>query len=572
MFNYTNHISSLQLVSLLCAHRISHIVVCPGSRNAPLVHDMAEVGMTLHEVTDERSAGFFANGLIQALGTPVAVCVTSGSALLNVAPAVAEAYYQQLPLLVISADRPAAWIGQADGQTMPQPSAFGSMVVRCVSLPEGDGNEQRWHRNRLINEAILAMKVRQRPVHINVPLSEPLFTFSIKELPLERVISYCQPQPMAEGLYLELFPEWRLYKRRMIIVGQLPPGVLREFFSPQRLKMFVRAGIVVLYEQLSNLQVHIGAGSQSCVTTFDDILSHCNESQLRLMVPDLLITLGGHIVSKRFKRFLRDNPPRRHWHVTDSIDQLPDLFQCVTRFVEAKPRNILDFVCTAAKNSETYTETCVGEFLDSWMLNHEFIQDMNTRNPAPSPEATVLRALGEQLTKSWHLQVANSSMVRNLQRFLPELRNVVRCNRGINGIEGSVSTAVGYRAAGEPTLLLIGDLSFFYDQNGLWNASLHDERNKAPLRILLINNGGGAIFHHLPGLDASPYRDRYVAAAHHTSAQGIAQQSGIAYRSLDNLSCSSMLTNALAWLLDTTKKQSKVALLEILIPEASGNK
>ena len=572
MFQLTNHTSSLQLVSLLASHHITHVVVCPGSRNAPLVHDMAEVGMTLHEVTDERSAGFFANGLIQALATPVAVCVTSGSALLNVSPAVAEAYYQQLPLLVISADRPSAWIGQADGQTMPQPDAFGSMVVRSVSLPEGDGEEPRWHRNRLINEAILAMQVRHRPAHINVPLSEPLFTFSPKELPAERVINYSHPQPFAERLYLDLLPEWRQSERRMIIVGQLPPNQLREFFAPKRLSMYVRAGIVVLYEQLSNLQVQLGSGSQSCITTFDDILSHCNDHQQQLMAPDLLITMGGHIVSKRLKRFLRDNPPQQHWHVTDSLEQLPDLFQCVTRFVEAQPLHIFDFVCSAARNSDTCTQTRVAEYLDSWLLNHEFVQDMNARYPNPSPEANIMSTLGSLLSKSWHLQVANSSMVRNLQRFLPNLRNVVRCNRGINGIEGSLSTAVGYRATGEPTLLLIGDLSFFYDQNGLWNASLHDNRNKAPLRILLINNGGGAIFHHLPGLEQSPYRDRYVAASHHTTAQGIAEQSGIAYRSLDYISNSVVLSNALSWLLDTTQKQARVALLEIIIPEAKPHK
>lgn len=560
MRNFSPHTSSHQLICLLSGHHISHIVACPGSRNAPLVHDLAELGFTLHEVTDERSAGFFANGLIQAIGQPVAICVTSGSALLNVAPAVAEAYYQRLPLLVISADRPVAWIGQMDGQTMPQPNAFGQMVVRSVTLPEGEGEEQHWHRNRLINEAIIAMKVKQRPAHINVPLSEPLFEFELKTLTSERVIEYCRPHPMNELLFLQLQEDWERAQRRLIIVGQLPPDELRNFFTDSRLGMFVRAGVVLLYEQLSNLQHSLGEGKASCITTFDAILARCSDSQQKLMVPDLVITLGGHIVSKRLKRFLRDNPPKQHWHVTDGTDDMPDLFQCATKFIEVSPCDMFDFICNVSKKSELYRETRVAEFLDGWMLNHEFLLDFMSRYPTHTPEETILQALGNQLDRKWHLQVANSSMVRNLQRYVPTLRNVVRCNRGINGIEGSLSTAVGYRAAGIPTVVLIGDLSFFYDVNGLWNASLRDEKNKAPLRILLLNNGGGGIFRLLPGLENSPHRDRFVAAEHHTTAEGVALQNSIAYRSLTDLDT---LDDALAWLLDTSRKQAKIVLLEV---------
>lgn len=562
MSQFSNHPSSLQLIDLLMNHEVTHVVVCPGSRNAPLVHNFAEAEFILHEVTDERSAGFFANGLILATEKPVVVCVTSGSALLNVAPAVAEAYYQRLPLIVISADRPEAWIGQMDGQTMPQPNVFGQMVVRCVNLPEGKEPEHQWHRNRLINEALINAKVRQRPVHINVPLSEPLFQFDKASFDRQRSIRYYRPVSMVEDLYIKFVDIWRQHPRRMIIVGQLAPNQLKEFFVPQRLKMLYNAGVVVLFEQLSNLQVHLGAGAQSCITNFDEILSHCTPGQQKLMVPDLLITMGGHIVSKRLKRFLRDNPPRDHWHVTDSPDQLPDLFQWVSCFFEVTPRDMMNFVCSASQKSDAIMQTQVAEFLSGWVLNHEFSLDYLSRIPTKSPEQAVLETLSEHLAKTWHLHVANSSMVRNVQRFLPNLRNIVRCNRGINGIEGSLSTAVGYRAAGLPTLVLIGDLSFFYDANGLWNSSIHDEKNKAPLRILLLNNGGGGIFRQLPGLDASPYRDRYVAAQHSTTAEGVALQNGIAYRSVRH---DADLADAFTWLLDTSKKQAKVALLEVFV-------
>lgn len=181
------------LTALLTLHGVRHAIVCPGSRNAPIVHNLHELEsrgmMTCHPVTDERSAGFYAIGISQATGSMVAVCVTSGSALLNLAPVVAEAKYQHIPLIIISADRPAAWIDQLDGQTLPQPCVFGNFVAKCVSLPEPTDNEQHWYCNRMVNEALLSCQRHGcAPVHINVPISEPLFDFSVEQLPNERMI------------------------------------------------------------------------------------------------------------------------------------------------------------------------------------------------------------------------------------------------------------------------------------------------------------------------------------------------------------------------------------------------
>ena len=174
------------LTALLVAHGVRHAVVCPGSRNAPIVHNLNECpDIRCYPVTDERSAGFYALGMTQALNQPVVVCVTSGTALLNLAPAVAEAYYQHQPLIVISADRPQPWIDQLDGQTLPQPDALGRFVRKAVSLPEPHDNEERWYCNRLVNEALI---VRHAPVHINVPITEPLFDFKVAALPEERKI------------------------------------------------------------------------------------------------------------------------------------------------------------------------------------------------------------------------------------------------------------------------------------------------------------------------------------------------------------------------------------------------
>lgn len=192
---YSNKENVNILTSLLVAHGVRHAVVCPGSRNAAIVHNLNECeDITCYPVTDERSAGFQALGLSMAEGyQPVVACVTSGSALLNLYPAVAEAYYQQIPLIVISADRPAQWINQLDGQTLPQPDALGQMVRKSVSLPEVFEGEQQeemhWYCNRLVNEALLKSMGRVKgPVHINVPISEPFYSFTKEALPVERKI------------------------------------------------------------------------------------------------------------------------------------------------------------------------------------------------------------------------------------------------------------------------------------------------------------------------------------------------------------------------------------------------
>ena len=201
MYSDKRHI--LQLVALLKAHQVKQIVVCPGGRNAPIVHTLAQIPeFTCYPITDERSAGFFALGLAQHGGSPSAICCTSGSSLLNIYPAVAEAFYQQVPLIVISADRGAAWIGQMDGQTIPQKEVFQSLVKCSVSLPEIQTEEDAWFCNRLINEAILETSHHGKgPVHINVPISEPVYRFGTKELPDERVIMRYQGLSLYENGY-----------------------------------------------------------------------------------------------------------------------------------------------------------------------------------------------------------------------------------------------------------------------------------------------------------------------------------------------------------------------------------
>ena len=207
MFSNINNVNILTKV--LASHGVRRVVVCPGSRNAPMVHNFNEMEhITCYPVTDERSAGFVAMGIALGDSTPfpdpVAVCVTSGSALLNLYPAVCEAYYQKLPVIVISADRPEAWIGQQDGQTLPQANVFGTMVNKSVNLPIVTSEEQAWYCERLVNEAIYDCMYRKvGPVHINIQIPEPLYQFTVAELPKVNSVVHVQSNEFkSNALYM----------------------------------------------------------------------------------------------------------------------------------------------------------------------------------------------------------------------------------------------------------------------------------------------------------------------------------------------------------------------------------
>lgn len=221
---YSNKENINILTSLLLEWGVTDAVVCPGSRNAAIVHNLNECGtIRCHPITDERSAAFYAMGIALNTKRPTVVCVTSGSALLNTAPAVAEAYYQHVPLIVIAADRPQQWIDQLDGQTLPQPDALNRFVHRSVSLPEPHTEEERWYCNRLVNEALHAATFRQpAPVLINVPITEPLFTFDVAELPKERRFRMLDSEAALTNTTVEVLQQ-ELYqaKRPLIVVGQM---------------------------------------------------------------------------------------------------------------------------------------------------------------------------------------------------------------------------------------------------------------------------------------------------------------------------------------------------------------
>ena len=508
---YSNKENVNILTALLVAHGVRYAVCCPGSRNSPIVHNLhACPDIECYPVTDERSAGFYALGMSLALKEPVVVCVTSGTALLNLAPAVAEAYYQHIPLVVISADRPQAWIDQLDGQTLPQPDALGRFVKKAVSLPESHDDESRWYCNRLVNEALLETHHHgYGPVHINVPISEPLFDYTVSELPEERSICLLNPR-CYKSLLLECVGQLYTSRKPMVIIGQMST----EGLLPQDLYA-ISLFAVVLNESLS-----VGEGGAH----FDEVLYAVGDNPD--YQPDFVLYLGDTLVSKRLKQWLRNLKVTHIWAVTED-GSIHDTSMQLYGVIEGHPADVIDdLVDSAGIKAVQSTE----EFKTRW---DKVLAKVNKRvdnyQPAYSQMAAV-KCFEESLgtAEDEHVHYANSTAIRLANIYA---RHFVYCNRGVNGIEGSLSTAAGFSVVTDETVYcVIGDLSFFYDQNALWNQNLCGN-----LRILLLNNGRGGIFNLLKGLEESPARDQFVAAEHHTSAEGICQQNHITYLKAENM-------------------------------------
>ena len=524
------------LTSLLVAHGVRYAVVCPGSRNSPIVHNLNECPeIECYPVTDERSAGFYALGIAQVVHRPVVVCVTSGTALLNLAPAVAEAYYQHMPLVVISADRPEQWIDQLDGQTLPQPDALGRFVKKAVNLPEVYNDEMHWYCNRLVNEAMNETTHHGNgPVHINVPISEPLFEYDVEQLPEERVIQLLPPRSNQALIALECAGQFAVAKKPMVVIGQLSTGEL----IPQELFMLSQCAVVV-HEALS-----VGNGS----TNFDEVIHVLGDNPA--YQPDFVLYVGDTLVSKRLKKWLRGLKDVYIWAVTED-GSIHDTSMQLYGVIEGSPADVIEDLVDAVRYKAI---SSTATFKARW--------DQATRlaayramkfQPEYSQMATV-KYLEEKLGKAIYryIHYGNSSPIRMANIFA---RHYVFCNRGVNGIDGSLSTAAGCSivTGDEKVLCVLGDLSFFYDQNALWNQNLNGN-----LHIIVLNNGKGAIFNLLKGLEQSPARDKYVAAQHQTTAQGICKQNNIRYMKATNME---EMQKGIDTLLN--KKSTRPVLLEV---------
>ncbi|MDR1415312.1 MAG: 2-succinyl-5-enolpyruvyl-6-hydroxy-3-cyclohexene-1-carboxylic-acid synthase [Odoribacteraceae bacterium] len=472
------------LVETLEGRGVTTAVLSPGSRNAPLTVTVARSAvMTRHVVVDERSAAFFALGLARQRGEAVALVCTSGTALLGYAPAVAEAFYQGVPLVVISADRPPEWIDQDDGQTIRQRGALSNVVKGAFELPVGEGEAECRHARRLLNEAVsLAREGMPGPVHVNVPLREPLYGFSPRP-------------PLSSPPVTPAGTEWRLAEAeaarlRERLAGSPSVVVLAGFMSPDdelagclaRLSASGRA--VVLADALANLPA---TGSVDAV---DRLLSTLDADARAALEPEVLVSIGGALVSRQLKSLARGWTRAEQWRVGRRLSP-PDAFCRLSMSARLSPSV---FFRQLEGDGWPVAPT---NYAARWEEARAVASSRHEAALATLPwcDLVAFSLILTAIPAGSLLHLGNSTPARYAQLFEQPAATRVDGNRGTSGIEGATSTAVGAAvASGRLTVLVTGDLAFLYDSNALW--CLPSPPN---LRVIVMLNGGGGIFRLLPG-------------------------------------------------------------------------
>lgn len=499
-----------QLILQLCkAKGISRIVLSPGSRNAPLVIGFTRDDFfTCYSITDERCAAFFALGMAQQIQQPVAVVCTSGSALLNYYPAVSEAFYSDIPLIVISADRPSHKIDIGDGQTIRQPGVFANHILYSAGLKEADLAYNETEINLALNTAIL----QKGPVHLNVPFEEPLYEMVETCTVQAGNISPEHKSYEWESNALQSFIQrWNTAKQKMIIVGVLPPDSLEKRFID-----FLSAdgSVIVFTETTSNLH------HKNFFPGIDKIIAPVeNEaSELKALQPGLLLTFGGMVVSKKVKAFLRTYQPKVHFHIDEK--KAYDTYFCLTHHFTTGINRFFDRTIPALQPVKS-------TYRDHWLRIQEKRRAAHEAYLKTIPFSDLLAydRIFKAIPDKHSLHSSNSATIRYTQLFEFNQRLQVFCNRGTSGIEGSTSTAIGASLTIKTsTTLLTGDLSFFYDSNALWNHYIRPD-----FRIILINNRGGGIFRIISPHKHEPDFDTYFETTHNLTAQTLCEMYGFDY-------------------------------------------
>lgn len=508
------------LAELCAAKGIKNIIISPGSRNAPIIQAFQQqANIRCLSITDERSAAFFALGMAQQSGEIVAIACTSGTAVLNYSPALAEAYYQKIPLLVLTADRPLEWIDQADSQTIRQQNIYSNYIKKSFQLFQNIQTEDElWYTDRIINEAIeICNNNSPGPVHINLPFPEPLYEGFNKDIPPPKIINTISYNRLLDSNNLDRLSKlWNSCSKKMILVGLLTPN---NDISRQIEKLSTDKSVVVLSESTSNIP------NSKYISNIDRVLSAIDSNEEEEFLPELLITFGGQIISKKIKEFLRKNKIKQHWHI-DSNDLFLDTYKCLSENI---PVGINEFL----KQFLPLTKSKKSNYYQLWhnLSEQTEIKHKKFLSSCIYSDLKVFDKILNKIPLNSDLHLANSTAVRYTQLFSCRQDINYFSNRGTSGIDGCVSTASGAAFESKKyTTLICGDLSFFYDSNALWNRYL-----PANLKIVLINNEGGGIFRFIDGPSKCDNFEELFEARHQTSAKHIAATFNLIYSSVNKL-------------------------------------
>lgn len=548
MVTKENHFrQGIKNIPEICAQLgVTKVIISPGARNTPLIFAFtSHPAMECLSITDERSAAYFALGMAQQRGEAVALVCTSGTAVLNYAPAIAEAYYQSIPLIVITADRPAEMIDQADGQTLRQTNIFGNYIKASFDLPvESIVDADLDFSDRQVSQAIdTAISFPQGPVQINVPLREPIFTALPASHSNPKIIKTLSAKQVVDFQSLnELQQRWLKYKRKLVIFGIFPKN---ECLSDLAQQLANEPDVVVVAENLSNITGDKIITQPEAVFSRINSLENCEQLQ-----PDLIITIGHSVICKQLKIFLRSHKALDQWQLESSLTYV-DTYKSLTTVIPGFATETLDKM-PLGKTESNYSDIYSTEFHHIKILHSDFQNSPFRGLGTQVSDMDVVVDLLKQLPANTTLQLANSTSVRWTQLFPARPDITYRCNRGTSGIDGSMSTAAGYAyASKQPTVFLTGDLSFIYDSNALWNNYIGSN-----LKIIVLNNNGGNIFRFIGDKKLMQNNMNFFTTPHHVKIKALTEAFG-----LDYLACNT--TENLSASLDLLLNASKATVLEI---------
>lgn len=507
------------LLALLKQFEIRHFVISAGTRHAPLVHSLENDDFfTTYSIVDERSASFFAIGLIEELRVPVAVCCTSGTAAANYVSAANEAFYQQLPLLLLTADRNHYYMFQQEEQMIPQEGLFAAICKKVVTLGHVRDQKDFWYFSRLANEALLELTQGEPgPVHINYivendyPIHQGIIKFEAAQLPGVKRIERLTLEDSAEKWHsiVARFKD----KKILIVYGQCGVPKPEEKLAIEDFAQ--KYNCVISTDLLSNLYV-------SCSLPTFTLCRTLSEAEMEELLPDILITMNAHSITEIKARLSGYTARFEHWHVSIK-GEVSDPLKTLSHVIACSQST---FFSRFAEMAQTASSR---EYYARWMDYYQTIGDQGSLNEVEIPYSALyaMQQYLKRIPAKALLHIANSNSIRLANYFLVHPEVAVYGNRGSHGIDGSMSSFIGQAYVSQKlSFLVIGDLSFFYDINILWGKYVGPN-----VRILLCNNHGGGIFHTYPGTKNIPTLDRHIAAAHQQDAKAIVEASGFTYLS-----------------------------------------
>lgn len=530
----TDKTSCQILIDVIKAHGVKNIVVSPGSRNTPLIIAVArDKDFQKTIIVDERSAAFVALGMCAANNgeTPIALICTSGSALLNYAPAISEAYYRNLPLIVISADRPAEWIDQDDSQTIRQFEALSNYVKKSYNIPtQCDSKNLRWFVNRIVNDALICSKSgRKGPVHINIQFDEPLNNLAKISGEQQRIINSSKTTNIIDEAFLKENIINKLKSKKVLIIAGFQNCENTSWVNHSHksgesiLDKFINnhTNAFLLTESIANIK----SNNQCC--NIDRVISYMSEEDKCSMKPDIVITFGGALVSRFVKQYLREYNPTEHWHI-GITDNIIDCFQSLTMRIDTHPNVFFQQINSISHDINT---TSYSSYQRKWLEIANKAESSHDKYIA-NCNWSDLKAFSIILPNlSGDLHLSNGTPIRYQQLFNPN-KNIshIYCNRGVSGIDGCTSTAIGHALVSQCTTTLIsGDLSAQYDLNALSFDTIPPN-----FKMIIMCNGGGGIFRFIKSTSSLPEVNKYFAVNNHFPIKEIALGYNISYFSANN--------------------------------------